>query len=98
MKQEKSTNAVRLHAIIEGDVQGVGFRQFTLCCARRLRLHGWVRNRDDGAVEVLAEGERSSLDALVAVLHEGPPAATVRELTSDWLNATGEFVRFIIRY
>ena len=54
----------RLHGTVHGDVQGVGFRYFLMREAQRLGLRGWVRNRDDGTVEFVAEGSRDDLDRL----------------------------------
>ena len=62
---------------MRGRVQGVGFRATTLHEGRRLFLSGWVRNLPDGSVEVVAEGPRAALDALVAFLSEGPRGARV---------------------
>ncbi|MEN4013513.1 MAG: acylphosphatase [Chloroflexota bacterium] len=84
----------RLRAIVDGRVQGVGFRMFVLTCARSLNLKGWVRNRWNGEVEVLAEGTRPSLDAFAANLRSGPPAAIVLNLQLEWSEASGEFHRF----
>ncbi|TMG57453.1 MAG: acylphosphatase, partial [Chloroflexi bacterium] len=54
----------RLHAVVRGDVQGVGFRYYVQRKARQLGLPGWVRNNDDGSVELVAEGERDALEQL----------------------------------
>ncbi len=88
----------RLHAIVDGLVQGVNFRYYTQERARSLRLAGWVRNRADGSVEVLAEGPRASLDQLLEFLQRGPPAASVTEVKEAWQAPTGEFARFDIRF
>ncbi len=66
-----------MHCIVTGRVQGVWFRASTRERALALGLGGWVRNRDDGAVEVQAFGEAEQLRLLLAWLHEGPPAARV---------------------
>jgi acylphosphatase len=84
----------RLHATIEGYVQGVSFRYFVTQAANNLRVTGWVRNRYDGSVEVFAEGSRSSLDKLLAELRKGPPSAIVTKLEHEWLPATSEFLDF----
>jgi acylphosphatase len=67
----------RLHVLATGLVQGVGFRWFVRETARRLDLAGWVLNRPDGSVEVVAEGEAGALSALRAALEQGPPGARV---------------------
>lgn len=87
----------RLHAVVEGSVQGVGFRQFTAARAERLGLTGWVKNRWDRKVEALAEGPRDQLEVFLRALHDGPPAAMVRRVNAEWLPATGEFYDFSIR-
>jgi DNA ligase D-like protein (predicted 3'-phosphoesterase) len=70
-----------LRATVTGRVQGVGFRDATAERARELGLFGWVRNGDDGAVLVHAEGSTQALDALLDFLHHGPPAADVESVT-----------------
>ena len=84
----------RLHAIVEGNVQGVGYRMFVVDTAQYLGLTGWVRNRWDDAVEVTAEGKRTDLERLLQALHRGPMAAQVTQVTEQWQPATGEFKRF----
>ncbi|OGV62071.1 MAG: hypothetical protein A2498_07580 [Lentisphaerae bacterium RIFOXYC12_FULL_60_16] len=69
---------------IAGRVQGVGYRYFTVDTARALGLSGWVRNRPDGTVEILAQGLRPQIEALVARCHEGPPLAVVRRVNVEW--------------
>ena len=70
-----SREAMRL--IIEGRVQGVGYRWWTVREAAALGLDGWVRNRRDGKVELLAIGEKGALQRLAELCHEGPPGARV---------------------
>jgi acylphosphatase len=84
----------RLHAVVRGDVQGVGFRYFVQRTAQRLGLRGWVRNNDDGSVEVVAEGERGPLEELSRALKEGPRAARVDRVETRWSSATGTFRGF----
>lgn len=88
---------IRLHATVEGRVQGVGYRAFVDQNADALNLTGWVRNRWDGSVEVLVEGERQTLEKLLAILYRGPRAASVTSIQIEWLPATGEFSRFSVR-
>lgn len=86
----------RLHAIVEGRVQGVGFRYFVLERANGLGLTGWVRNRYDGSVEVMAEGSRHQLESLLACLRCGPASSFVTSVDARWQDASGEFERFIV--
>jgi acylphosphatase len=67
----------RVHVIVRGRVQGVAFRAYTADQARRAGVVGWVRNRADGSVEAALEGKRSAVDALLAFVRRGPPAAHV---------------------
>jgi acylphosphatase len=94
---ENREPSTRLHATVEGRVQGVGYRAFVEQNAYSLRLTGWVRNRWDGSVEVLAEGEHQDLETLLAVLYRGPRAANVSNIQVEWQIATGEFDRFSVR-
>jgi len=67
----------RLHVLVTGLVQGVGFRWFVRETARRLDLAGWVLNRPDGGVEVVAEGRAEAIAQLRAAIEQGPPGARV---------------------
>jgi len=87
----------RVHLVVEGLVQGVSFRAYTVEEARRLGVDGWVRNLPDGRVEAEAEGERSALEALVAWCRHGPPAARVEDLRATWSEYRGNLGRFEIR-
>lgn len=88
----------RVHARITGRVQGVAYRWYTQREAERLGLTGWVRNRLDGSVELVAEGPRSGLDALLAWCQDGPPVAAVGSVDPEFVEATGEFPGFTIRH
>ena len=88
---------MRLHAIVSGIVQGVNFRYYTRREAQRLLLTGWVRNRPEGTVEVIAEGPRAQLERLLAFLRVGPPAARVSGVEATWEKASGEFAAFEIK-
>ncbi len=92
-----SPDAARLEATIRGVVQGVGYRWATASRAETLGIAGYVRNRDDGAVELVAEGPRENLEALVAWCRQGPRGARVSDVQSAWGVARGEFAEFQIR-
>ena len=79
----------RLHAVVRGSVQGVGFRYFIQRKAQELGLRGWVRNNDDGTVELVAEGSRSELERLKMAAEEGPRMARVQRVEVEWSTATG---------
>src|SRR5579875_1367231 len=78
-----------IRADVRGTVQGVGFREATRRRARELGVLGWVRNEDDGAVSVHAEGTPAALDALLAFLREGPRGAAVAEVTVERARVEG---------
>ena len=84
----------RVHAVVSGVVQGVNYRLFARHNAAVHGLTGWVKNREDGCVEVLAEGEEARLKEFLKALEEGPPGAEVREVECEWLEASGEFKGF----
>jgi acylphosphatase len=69
--------------LVVGRVQGVGFRWFVEREARLIGVGGWVRNRDDGSVEVVASGSKAQLDSLYDRLKEGPRAARIDEVEVD---------------
>lgn len=87
----------RLHAFIRGRVQGVGFRHFVMTSAGDLGLTGWVRNRRDGSVEVVAEGEISDLDQLTAALGRGPVSASVRDVEESRGDYQDQFTGFKVK-
>ena len=87
----------RLHAIIHGRVQGVSFRYFVREAASRPGVTGWVRNRFNRTVEVVAEGRRSVLENFLTALQRGPSASRVDNLDATWGEPTGEFQGFKVR-
>jgi acylphosphatase len=87
----------RLDAVVRGRVQGVGFRQSTEMQARMLGLTGWVANRRDGSVAVVAEGAKPVLERFLQWLHSGPALAHVDGVDVFWADSTGEFHTFTVR-
>ena len=75
-----------LHFLVQGRVQGVGFRWFVHREASELRLSGWVRNTEDGDVEVVASGTAEDLADLRASLRQGPRGARVDRLLEHHLH------------
>jgi len=67
----------RVHVIVEGAVQGVGYRYTMRMVAREAGVTGWVRNRRDGSVEAEVEGSESRVDEVLAWMAEGPPGSSV---------------------
>jgi len=91
---DKDATAVR--AVVEGEVQGVGFRDATVQRARRLGVMGWVRNGEDGEALVHAEGPEPAVEELVSFLREGPPAARVAGVKAESVKPEGH-EQFAIR-
>ena len=70
-----------VHLEVVGKVQGVGFRWFVRESARRAGLAGWVRNHDDGRVEIAASGTQAAINELTNLARTGPPGARVDRVT-----------------
>jgi acylphosphatase len=84
--------------LVEGRVQGVGFRDFARTCAERLGLVGYAMNLRDGSVRVVVEGERAAIETVVRGLERGPRLGKVTRVTVTWREPGGEFTGFGIRY
>ncbi len=93
MTQQKELKS-RLHIWVSGRVQGVGFRMFAYGSASRLNLVGWVRNRFNGDVEIIAEGPQDKLVILLSEMRLGPPASIITDVKYDWEEPDGKFNRF----
>lgn len=88
----------RIHVLINGRVQGVGYRYFAQNAAQALGLVGEVRNLVDRRVELVAEGPESDLKKLLKRLEQGPSLSHVSSLEVDWRAAQGRYSRFDITY
>ncbi len=88
----------RLHLDIRGRVHGVGYRMYAQDEAGRLGLTGWVRNRYDGSVEAVAEGDESMLLEFEKWCHRGPPSAHVTSVEAAYSKPTSEFDSFSVTY
>ena len=87
-----------VHIVVEGLVQGVGYRWFAARKAEGLGLTGYVKNLYDGSVEVEAQGDRSLLEELIHDLKIGPRSAQVRDMKIEWKQLRpGEHTHFEIR-
>lgn len=85
--------------IVQGTVQGIFFRQFTKEHADKLNLTGFCRNLDDGTVEVLVEGEASSIERLLGFLKKGPRHAQIRNVIVEERKWSGDFKEFkVLRF
>lgn len=74
---------LQYHMIADGRVQGVGFRYFVQMEADRHKIAGWVKNRDDGRVEILAEGPEESLKQFAEAVRKGSPFSNVTNVTIE---------------
>jgi len=88
---------VRLTAWVHGYVQGVGFRWWTRSRARELGLTGFVSNRPDGRVQVVAQGSRDACERLLQVLQSGSTPGHVDKVIYDWAEAADSFAGFTER-
>ena len=88
----------RARVIISGIVQGVFFRYNTCNQAERFKVTGWAKNRWDGKVEALLEGEKEDVEKLIAWCHQGPPGAQVDKVEAKWEEYKGEFNSFSIAW
>jgi acylphosphatase len=88
----------RAHVIINGKVQGVFFRMETLKAAQLYGVSGWVRNKVDGTVEALFEGDKNNIDLILEWCRKGSPPAKVEKADVSWEDYTGEFEEFKITY
>ena len=84
--------------LVEGHVQGVGYREYARRRAALLGLAGWVMNLRDGRVRVRAEGPRAVIDELVRALEKGPPLSRVERVDVRWMPPTGRFAGFDVRF
>lgn len=83
-------------AVVYGLVQGVNYRYFVQRNAESLGIVGYVRNLDDGNVEVTAEGDKEKLAQLIAKLEVGPRAARVERMEVEWEEYSGKYRGFDI--
>jgi acylphosphatase len=98
-KKDEMVDVAHLSATVYGRVQGVFFRYFVQNVAKGLGLKGYVRNLASGdAVEVQAEGDKRQLNKLLGQLDVGPPGAKVERVEVKWVDYSGQFEDFSIRY
>jgi acylphosphatase len=88
----------RVHVLIEGRVQGVFFRAATRDEARARGLTGWVRNRPDGRVEAVFEGDKRVVENMLAWCHMGPPYSHVDHVEVEWQPYLGDLADFRVVY
>ena len=84
--------------IIKGRVQGVGFRFFVQQKASEIGIKGWVKNRNDGSVLVMAQGDEKDLETFFNFLNMGPALARVDQLSKNKMDTLSDFPDFRVRY
>jgi acylphosphatase len=89
---------VRAEIVVNGLVQGVGFRYFVLREAKKLDLSGFVKNLYSGEVLTVVEGEKAIIEALINKLKIGPIHASVKNFKVDWQEPKNEFTEFEVRF
>ncbi|MGL3758127.1 acylphosphatase [Bacillus velezensis] len=89
---------LQYHMIADGRVQGVGFRYFVQMEADRHKIAGWVKNRDDGRVEILAEGPEESLKQFAEAARKGSPFSNVTGVTIEESHRLKGYRTFSISY
>ena len=88
----------RVHVIVGGRVQGVFFRAYTRDEAVKLGLSGWVRNRPDGSVEALIEGEKTAVEKMLQWFYQGSPHSLVKMVHATEEPPVGDNTTFAIHY
>ncbi|MFB2882092.1 acylphosphatase [Floridanema aerugineum] len=84
MTKESQTDLIRVHVIVTGLVQGVGYRYSTYNQAKQLGVKGWVRNLPDGRVEAVFEGKKAEVEQIVSWCHQGSRAAEVKNVAIEY--------------
>lgn len=89
---------VRYHIIVHGEVQGVGFRFFSQMQAMNHNVHGWVRNKPDGTVEIEAEGHPEAMDRFLTAIKEGSGFSQVAHVETVEIGEPKQYKSFQIKY
>lgn len=92
------TKLIRARAVISGKVQGVFFRAETQNAAIDRKVNGWVKNRPDGTVEALFEGDEAAVNSILEWCWQGSRFSRVANVAIEWESYTGNLDRFEIIY
>ena len=95
---KKQAPSARAHLYYTGRVQGIGFRYTAESIAQRLQLTGWVKNLPDGRVELVCEGPRESIEALVSEIEESSLGRHIQKTDCRWEEPTNEFKDFRVEF
>jgi acylphosphatase len=86
------------HIVVQGLVQGVGYRFFVMRKAQEYRIRGYVRNLPDRNVEVVAQGEKGLVHEFIEQLKVGPASAHVTGIDVEWSEQEPEFIDFDVKF
>lgn len=89
---------IQLQIIVSGEVQGVGYRYYTQMKAIQFGITGWVRNLQEGGVEILASGQKADLESFVDEVRRGNPFSTVNHIEVHETEKTESYKSFAIKY
>jgi acylphosphatase len=87
----------RAHVFYSGRVQGIGFRYTAQNIAEDLGIHGWVKNLEDGRVEIVAESEEKNLKEFLDKISKGPLGRYIKDVDVAWEKPSKEFNDFDIK-
>lgn len=93
-----TSNKARAEILVNGLVQGVGFRYFVVKHAARLKLHGYVQNLFTGEVHTVVEGDKINIEELFKLIKLGPSNAHVKNSRIEWFDFKNEFEKFEVKY
>ncbi len=85
-----------IYCVVKGRVQGIGYRDFVERYTREHNLFGWIKNKEDGSVEMVVQGTPDELKACIEVLNQGSLLARVETLSIDWRTPEKQFDEFRI--
>lgn len=83
-----------IHCVVSGKVQRVGYRDYIECYAKEQELFGWIRNHENGTVEIVLQGTPDELKACIEVLNQGSLLARVENMTIDWRSPEKQYDEF----
>ena len=89
---------LQLQIVVSGKVQGVGYRYFAQMKAVQFGITGWVKNRSDGAVEMVTTGTKENLDLFIEEISRGNPFSTVDQIEINEISIAEKYQSFTIKY
>ncbi len=98
MKKKQVLVSHRAHIFYSGRVHGVGFRHTAECIALELGLKGWVKNLSDGRVEIICEGKKTDIEALLCRITDSIVGCHIKDCDVSWEKPTQEFTDFCVEF